>query len=286
MSIWKFVVAATLMFGVAESVGAGKAEDSILGGAGVTLTATSEIEAFICSYNEEGGMISEIVEKAFEVSGLTESAQLEFIRDPLKLDLADVADVGQIVFPMYKPRCDIRSLLSSHTSMLCEDFAWSEPLFHVIISGYVSAEQDWTPKSNSELKGRTICQPKGEVSFYLRERGITDLNARLVTAATPAACLEQVKAGESDIAILPMVSAQPALAKAEMANAFRQAQTLDIALGVHAITGKEHPNAVDKINALNLGLEQIRSDGTWFEIVKEHSGGHSHGERHAAHSSD
>lgn len=280
-TVWLYTIGACLGMGTASN-----AEETILGGAGVSLAASSEIEAFVCAFNEEGGMISELVSEAYASAGFEDEPTLDFIRDPLTLDLVDIARTGRVVFPMYKPRCDDHWLLSDHTKKLCQDFMWSDPLFRVVMSGYVAADRDWQPGGNSQLIGSTVCQPKGEGSFYLRERGLTDLNAKLIVAASPKACLKMVAAGESDIAILPMMSADRALDGSDLAGAIVHAEGLDMVLSVHAIAGNITAAGVDGINMLNRGLKRIRENGVWFEVVKEHSNGHSHGTQHAAHNTN
>jgi hypothetical protein len=249
MSIWKFLGAVTLLGGLVAPAADVRAEERVLGGVPFAQAASSEIGTFISAYNEEGGMILTIVETAFKASNLADEAQVEFITDPLKHDPVSAAQAGRIVYPMYKPRCDIRALLTDYTSMLCEDFAWSAPFLHVIMSGYVAADSGWVPRRNSDLMGRTICQPRGEGAFSLRERRITELNARVVMAASAAACLKLVAAGESDIAMLPMVSAKLALAQAGLTGAIQHATGLDIALSMHAIAGRDQTSAVDQITA-------------------------------------
>lgn len=262
------------------------AEESILSTVQTGFTASSEIEAFVCSFNEEGGMITEIIRAALTASGQPSDPALEFVSDPLTVDLAGTARSGRIVFPMYKPRCDEPSLLNDHTAELCRDLVWSDPVFHVVMSGYVASDQEWVPTGNSQLIGRTICQPHGQSAFYLRERGISDLNARVVEAPSPTACLRHVAAGGSDVAILPMLTATTAIKKAKLADAVRYVETLDTVLSVHAIASSEMEASAESIAALNRGLESIRAKGEWFEIVKEHIDGHSHGQKHAAHISN
>ena len=262
------------------------ADESILGAHRVAMTASSEIEAFVCSFNAEGGMITEIVSTALAAVGHESGPALEFVRDPLTVDLAATARSGRIVFPMYKPRCDEQSLLNVTTAELCHDLNWSDPIFHVVMSGYVASDRDWMPTGNSQLIGRTICQPKGQSAFYFTERGLTDLNARIVYASSPMACLKQVEAGESDVAVLPMIAADPAIKGGALGDSIRHVANLDMILSVHAIAGGGSPEGAESIEMLNRGLQSIRSNGEWFKIVKEHSGGHSHGERHAAHVSE
>lgn len=268
MSVSGWITAAAM---IAAAIGSGVSEEATANTREVALHAGDKNNgdgALARAFAADEGMLSEIAETALSAAGLTEAPRLNAVAAVGSPDLTDAASNGGVIFPVYKPRCDDTHLLTEHTSLLCSGFKWSAPLFHVITAGYVAETASWSPRSNSDLIGKTICQVDGDLVQFMRQRGLTHLNSRLITAPSASACLKLVVEGASDIAVLPMSSAHEAFADVSLRDKIRHAPALDSVLTVHAIAAQSDPVAIADIFALNEGLAQIRANGVWFDIVK------------------
>ncbi len=280
MGVFRLVTGAAILLATYGTAVSDEIDASILSAATSGFSATSEIEAFVCAYNGGGGMMTEIVETALSAAGQKFPREMSFLGSTDSVDLDSIIGSGGVLFPMYKPKCDDAHILNDHTKQLCNGYKWSEPLFHVITAGYVAASSDWHPRNGSDLMGRTICQVNGEVAHFVKERGLTDLNARLITAGSTDACLSLVATGESDIAILPMIAVDSVHRTSEHSGPIRHVAALDRVLSVHAIASLKNAQAVADIYAIDAGLNTMRADGRWFEIVTEHYVGHDHDHDH------
>lgn len=268
MILFKWIAIAAVFCGAIGPVMAEEQAPRTLGGATDQESAGARAPVYI--FDAENGMMTEIVETALSAAGLTVLPDLNFVPGETRIELAAAAFDDGVIFPMYMPRCDDEHLLTRRTAALCKNFKWSAPLFHVITAMYVAADASWTPQSDDDLAGRTICLLGGKLGHLAHWRGLTEGDADLVTGRSPADCLEQVADGASDIALLPMIGADAALRRTGLAKEIRHAPALDGVLCIHAIARRSDAIAIADIFALNEGLAKIRANGDWFEIVKEH----------------
>jgi hypothetical protein len=126
------------------------------------------------------------------------------------------------------------------------------------------------------LYGLTICQAGAELRHILRERGISDLNARIITKKNPAACFKALSAGLADIAMMPLSTGERLAEDTAKYPDVTHIPQLDHALTLHAIGQRGSTRSMLDMEALNLGLANLKSSGAWLAIAKEFFRGHDH----------
>ncbi len=261
--------------------------------------AIFEFEELTCPYNSDGGMVTKIVNQAMATVIAPDDFEISFVaadghgddlasarsrpefsafRDQREKLMADrlASHDNVLTFPWYRPNCDAPALLTDHTRNLCENYRWSEPLYGVLIGTYLRPDFEREPQSHRAIYGATICQSGEELPRMLRERGVSDLNARLIKGDTPRACFDMLLSGEADVAIMPLLTGNRLQRDFAEFEDIRSAFKLDIEMTVHAISPAEDAQGVDHIRALNRGVANIRESGVWEGIVNEFFAGHDH----------
>lgn len=275
-------MSATALFSFENANAEGAA---ILEGRAPQATALQEFEQLICPFEGEGGMLTAIVNAALSHGGAGEDIS---VRIAETTDRAELISMRGVTFPWYKPRCDRPSHLTEHTRWLCEQAEWSEPIFEMFVGYFTRADYERPLTSSWHLMGATICASGSEFPNLLRERGVSESNARIIIKPLPDACLESVVAGEADVAILPDSVADEALRENGMMDAIIRQPALDEVVTLHAIAQKGDAAGAATLAMLNRGMDEIRRSGEWFEIVARHLANHPHdgGYRHESHRHD
>ena len=291
---------------LASTGSAGQHSGGILGDHRRPIGAIFEFEDLTCPFNEDGGMITKIVNEAMATVIPPDDFQISFItasdhdhhghghkpsarkgikafkeqRDHLLADLLSDQG-GRLTFPWYRPNCAAPSFLTDHTRDLCDNYQWSAPLYDILIGTFLRADFGAQPHNHTALYGRTICQSGEELPRMLRERGVSDLNARLISESSPKACFEMLLSGEADAAIMPLLTANRLQRKHEEFAEIQSAFKLDVQMTLHAISAAGDARAASHIKALNLGVKNLKASGAWDEIVEEFFNGHDHGKSYA-----
>lgn len=287
-STYRMMWAAAGMAAIAFSGEVEAAEDtSILGGRAPQATALAEFEQLICPLDTGGGMLTAIVNAALAHGGADEGFSIKV--DTAKNARETIAKAGEatrgITFPWYKPKCDRPSYLTEHTRRLCSDAAWSEPIFEMFIGYFTRADYERPLTASWHLMGATICVSGNEFPNLLKERGVSENNAKIVVADKPGACFDAVILGAADIAVLPDSVADQALREKGMVDAILRHPGMDEMVTLHAVAQKGDEEGAATLAILDKGMNEIRESGEWFEIVANYLAGHDHsgGHEHVAH---
>ncbi len=263
------------------------------------LGAIFEFDDLTCPFNEDGGMITKIVNQAmatviapddFQVSFVTagshghakadvrKTASLKALDDQRETLLADILakERRKLTFPWYRPNCSAPTFLTDHTRDLCDNHQWSEPLYEVLIGTFVRSDFGIQHTKHTDLYGRTICQSGEELPRMLHERGVSDLNARLIWGPSPKRCFDKLLSGEADAAIMPLLTGARLQREHSEFEEIQSAFKLDVKMTIHAISAADDKPSAKHIKALNLGIKNLRASGEWEEIVEEFFMGHSH----------
>lgn len=251
----------------------GQAGGGILGGARKHLHAKFEFEDLTCPLNEDGGMITKVVNEAMKTVIAPQGFSTKFIGHDVSLSETETQG---LIFPLYRPNCAEPSHLNDHARDLCENRIWSDPLHAIIVASYQRAGFEHKVTKVRNLYGLTICQAGSELPRILGERGVSKLNARIITKGNPAACFKALSAGTVDIAMMPLSTGSRILEGVEKYSQIEQIPELDYVLTLHAVGKSGSARAMLDIEALNLGLSNIRSSGKMMEIAKDYFFGHDH----------
>lgn len=252
-------------------------EDSgILNGRAPRTSAANDSHEFTCAFNSDGGMLTAILNAALSEVLPADGFSVSLDSGPKAKTASSGGGASRLSFPWYKPNCQAASFLTKHTTALCNDFHWSQPIYEMIV-GYFSAQDYDRPLDNQDdVFGTTLCLAGKEFSQMLHEVGLSDLNTRLVYRKSPAACLKAVVAKEADLTLLPINIAALETEHLALTDQIKAYYHLDRLMSLHAIAAKTSPTALDDIAVLNNGLLALRESGAWFEIIEEFADGHDH----------
>jgi polar amino acid transport system substrate-binding protein len=233
------------------------------------LTATGWAP-FMDEDQEQGGLLTEIINLALENADGQPPYQIDFINDdgahlqPLITDHAYDISIG-----WSQPNCDIMDKLEDESQFRCNNLDFSDPLYEEVL-GYYSATSDPVFADHAELKGKSICRAEAYTLAPLEE---VDLVAPLVTivrAPTAADCIDFVLDGKADVALVAVDVAGGRISSLNAGSRVQMHEALTFVDVLHAVIAKSHPQNEAILAVVNNGLSNIKDSGLWFETVRRH----------------
>ena len=226
---------------------------------------------FLDEDQEQGGMITEIVNLALAEAEGSPDYRIDFINDwtaHLSPLLTDHAYDFSIAWT--RPNCDLIDELDEDGQFRCNNFDWSEPLYQQVVAYYSLSElEEYT--DHAQLVGLRICRPDGYSIAMLEEVGLSDPDVTLVRPVDPAGCLAALGSGEADVAVLATDVVEGLLAAADGdAPDVRMHEPLAYVSALRAAIAKTNPRREAFLDALNDGLAKIKDSGVWFSTVRRH----------------
>lgn len=255
----------------------------ILAGRAPRATALTEFEQLVCPLDQGGGMLTAIVNAALAHGGAGEDFSVDVAEraDDERLGGIASADAGGVTFPWYKPNCDRPSYLTEHTKRLCDEASWSEPIFEMFVGYFTRADYERPLMTTWHLMGATLCVSGQEFPNLLRERGVSENNARIIKRDRPGSCLSAVMRGDADVAVLPDSVADEAMRDMGLIDKIIRQPALDDIVTLHAVAVRDDADANATLAIIDRGLNEIRESGEWFEIVASYLSGHTHDAPHS-----
>ncbi|MBD3625947.1 MAG: transporter substrate-binding domain-containing protein [Rhodobacteraceae bacterium] len=237
---------------------------------GIRFVTASDWAPFSSEEQEQGGMMTEVVNAAMSKVRPAGDYQIDFINDwgahlqPLLTDNA--YDFG---FPWFRPNCDVIEKLGEGSKFRCNNLFWSEPIYEQIIGFYTTTEFD-TPLSHSDLFGSRLCRPEGYSIFMLEERDLVAPNVTLMMPVDPSDCFDALLAGDADVVALAEDVARGIISDLDGGDRVVKQDALDAIATLHVVISKNNPNAQAYLELLNEGINELKDSGEWFEIVRRH----------------
>ena len=223
---------------------------------------------------EQGGMITEIINVSLENADGSPDYKIDFINDwgaHLQPLISDHAYDFSIAW--FKPNCAYMDKLSKDSQFRCNNLGWSEPMFEQIFGYYTSASAA-TPTKHSDLLGKSICRPLGYATFMLEEKDLSEPNITLVRGQDPATCFKGLADGTFDAVALAVDTAEGTIAELGLQDQVRYDEPLSQVLTIHAVIAKTNPMAEQYLATLDSGINSIKETGEWFQIIRRHLTAH------------
>lgn len=218
----------------------------------------------------EGGMLAALLRAALARAAPASDYRIDFINDRGALLRPLIADGAyDVSLAWIRPDCETRGAHGPEPTFRCDELAWSDPLFELIIGFYTRADAP-APSAHRDLIGKSVCRPAGASAAVLEARGLFEPDIRLVAPESADDCFNMLLAGEVDAVVVATSTADDAIAALGAAGAVAEQPQLAAAAALRAVTSIHNPRKDDQLNAINEGLRLIREDGTWFEIVQRH----------------
>lgn len=215
------------------------------------------------------GMVTELVNAAMELTPSPVSYSLTWVDDWSQhlFPLIDEKkfDMG---FPWLKPDCD-----SDPSNKRCVNFHFSEPLMLMPIMLFARQDNQFKFENDDDILGKSLCRPKGYFTHDLDSadrRWISDNKITFVAGDTPSACFQMVADGTVDAATINLFTGASTILNMGLRNQIVPLEKPVSEQGLHVVISKRHWRGTAHLYRINAGLDALRKDGRYQEIVARH----------------
>lgn len=218
-----------------------------------------------------GGMITRMVERSMQLGNPDQEYELVFINDwGSHLETLLPSGAIDMVFPWFRPNCDLVENLSPASAYRCTEFNHSEPFYEILVDFYTLNDSAYaTATSHSDLFGARICRPEAWFTFDLEAERLVEPNISYVTPVSQQDCVQLLVNGEVDVMTYDTLPAEEDIREAGFEDQITVLEPLRGTVTSHIFVSKNNPLANDALPILNAGLEELRLSGEWFSIVRE-----------------
>lgn len=219
------------------------------------------------------GMVTQIVEAAFEASSIGDQVRLHIVNDwSAQLNVLGPHNRYQLTFPWFMPDMDFWQTcgrLPEDMQIRCK-YEKSSPIATATVAFFKeSGRADLRADSFEDLDGKSLCRPAGYSTFELEENGLSASN--VVRAATPTECFSRMLQGQVDYVILNRFTGKTVAAGMGIEN---QVEMADVSIPntLHLLAYRDNPmNTVSYLDEFNAGLRKIIDSGIYAQIVSFHN---------------
>ncbi len=218
-----------------------------------------------------GGLITRMVNRSMELGNADQEYTLLFINDwGAHLDVLLPTGAADMVFPWFRPDCSKVENLSPASAYRCTDFNHSEPFYEALVGYYtIKGGAFEGATSYSDLIGARLCRPESWFTFDLEAEELMPPNVELVRPVPVDGCWQLLMDGEVDIISLEALPAEEGARELGFSDRVAKLESLTSAQTLHVFVSKDNQLANDALPIINAGLQQLRTSGEWFNIVRE-----------------
>ncbi|MEO1641000.1 MAG: LysM peptidoglycan-binding domain-containing protein [Pseudomonadota bacterium] len=217
-----------------------------------------------------GGMITRMVDRSMQLGNPDQEYALTFINDwGSHFELTELGAVD-MVFPWFRPNCDLVENLSPSSAYRCTNFNHSEPFYELFVDFYTMNGSEYANATSYEdLFGATVCRPEAWFTFDLEASRLVEPNITYVTPVSQQGCVELLANGEVDVMTYDALPAEEDIREAGVEDQVTTLEDLRGTVTTHIFVSKTNQFANDALPIINAGLEELRLSGEWFTIVRE-----------------
>jgi len=217
------------------------------------------------------GLVTELVHAALDIAPSPVTYSVTWDDDwskhlfPLLND--KVFDMG---FPWLRPDCD-----ATPDNERCANFLFSDPLMSLPIMLFVRQDNQFQFDSDADILGKSLCRPEGYFSHDLDRadrRWLADGKIEFVTGKDPADCFKKVLMGKVDAASINLFMGANLILEMGLRNKILPLEKPLSEEGLHLVISKSHWRGTTHLYRVNAGLQKLRDDGRYQEIVSRHMG--------------
>lgn len=235
----------------------------------MTLLTGGDYAPFTDQYLPQGGMVTELLHAALDMtpSPVTYSVTWEDDWSQHLFPLLDEKsfDMG---FPWLKPDCD-----TTPDNERCANFHFSEPLMLMPIMLFARSDNQFKFEEDEDILGRSICRPKGYFTHDLDSqdrRWISDGKIDFVVGENPRDCFQKVSDGVVDAATVNLFLGANVILEMGLRNQIVPLEKPVSEQGLHVVISKRHWRGTTHLYRINAGIEVLRNEGKYQEIVSKH----------------
>lgn len=217
-----------------------------------------------------GGMITQMVNRAMELGNPDQEYNLMFINDwGSHLDTLLPTGAVDMVFPWFKPDCDFVDNLSPASAYRCTQFNHSAPFYEALVGYYTLTGSTYAgAQTAQDLMGARLCRPEAWFTFDLEAQELMPPNVELATTVAQNGCWQRLLDGDVDVVTLDALPAEEDYRELGLDGQIAKIEPLTGAVTMHIFVDKGNQFANDALPIINAGLEELRLSGEWFNIVR------------------
>lgn len=241
-------------------------------GSVVRLYALAQSAPFAGERLPEGGMLTEIIQRALLRAPVPIDYEVTFgdgssVGAPSQI-AARGADIG---FPVLRPDCANPAALGAAERDLCDDYLFSAPVYDFAMGTFVLAAGDFTGASEpAALFGTRLCRPAGASTADLARVGLVAPNINPVEAASTAECFLLLANGDVNVVSVPVTEGLAAIRDLGLGSKVTQAAVASGSSPMHAISPRSNPLAGAYIALVDRGLAEMRGSGEYEAVIDNH----------------
>lgn len=236
----------------------------------VNLLTADDYAPFTDRNSLNGGLVTEIAHSAMTQASGTDGYQVHWVNDwsahldPLLSNA--MLDMG---FPWLQPDC-----AQNPDNYRCANFEFSDPMFEMLVLLFIDRTHPIQFREDNDIFGMRICRPKGYYTHDLDKDGrnwLRDGKITLVQPVSVADCFEALIKNEADAVALNEFTGRKAIKDLELGARVDVVQSRPLSIeGLHVLVHKSHPDAAALVETVNRGLDQIKQNGTYQDIIDRH----------------
>ncbi|MEM8576296.1 MAG: transporter substrate-binding domain-containing protein [Pseudomonadota bacterium] len=236
----------------------------------INLVTAGDYAPFTDPDLDEGGLLTDVVNKAMGASGASKGYKIHWVNDwSSHLDPLMSSAMMDMAFPWFKPDC-----AGEPDNYRCANFHFSDPMFEMLILLFVDTARPIPFAEDTDIHGRTLCRPAGYFTHDLDRpdrRWLSDGLITLTSPSTVAECFELLVAGEVDAVAINEFTGRAAIKSAGLKGRVDVVQGRPVSIeGLHVLVHKAHPQAETLIATINEGMDTIKASGTYQQVIDRH----------------
>ncbi len=175
-------------------------------------------------------------------------------------------------FPWVKPDCD-----ANPDQFRCRNFNYSDPLIEVLVQLFVRQGSGLTFDEDGDIHGNSVCRPKGYFTHDLDRpdrRWLSQNEIELVRAPTPEACFGKLVTRDVDAVSVNEFLGRRVIDRRDLGGQVRAMERPVSVQSLHVIVPRTNPQARAFLYRFNAGLQRLKNDDRYREIVERQMSRH------------
>ncbi|WP_165614992.1 LysM peptidoglycan-binding domain-containing protein [Yoonia tamlensis] len=235
----------------------------------IRLVTGSDYPPFTEESMEGGGVFTQLVRAAADAVAPQAQTSVTFVNDwGSHMDVLLPSGAFDGTFPWVLPDCEAASLTDDMQAR-CDNYLFADPVYE-IVTGLVTRADDVlaTAASADAFRGKRVCVPEGYAAILLAGGGLTESDVTYVRPTNPSACFTELAAGNLDAVEMELSQAADIVGKLGLTDQITVNDQLTSISVLTVYVHKENPRADEILSTINSGIEAIRQNGKWFEVVQ------------------
>jgi uncharacterized protein len=225
----------------------------------------------------DGGLIAALLNASLGMAGKHGAGPTEIDMNwtstrPM-MELLQNESTVDLSLPWESVDCEQPDDVAHASAMLCDDVLYSDPLLQLVIGLFAPSDSDFDFDTDDSIFGKTICVPSDRDASVLNADGRKWLSeSRIFVTRRPTLvdCVGLAQQHEVDAFVASDLEGRYVLGQLGLQQFFKMMVRPLGTRGVHVVAPKDHPQAEDLVNTVNLGLKQLKETDAYADIVRGH----------------